>query len=132
MRKAQSLLRRMKARCNALRLLYPTCFTRVLPVDRMFQFYKDCMQEQAEIIEANPISSRSITRWFCASVAAVLGKGKKDRGTGKGMQGIFQYTLGGALGNWNGLSLSTGLEGSITTGNAVVTSVQFMECGCTK
>ena len=44
-----------------------------------------------------------------------------------------KYSLGGAVGNWNGLSISSALEGSImSTGNARVMSVKFVECACKK
>ena len=37
-------------------------------------------------MKAYPIGSGAIARWLWTSVAAVLGKGKKDRGTGEGVR----------------------------------------------
>ena len=45
------------------------------------------MQARGENMKAYPIGSGGIARWFRTSVAAVLGKGKKDRGTEEGMRG---------------------------------------------
>ena len=37
-------------------------------------------------MKAHPIVSSAIVRWFCMGVAAVWGRGKKERRTGEGMR----------------------------------------------